>query len=157
MKKIHFLTLFLSTFLIFSCGFKVENFSKLTNFGISNVETVGDQRINYKIKSSLLLKTKQSDGPLINVNLITKKTKSIKEKNIKNEVTKYNLNIIVNVSFNKLGESKGDSFSVSKSLEYVVANRHSTTRDNENKSLEILSEKISQEIFEKLITQVDDL
>ncbi len=157
MKKIHFLTLFFSTFLIFSCGFKVENFSKLTNFSISNVETVGDQRINYKIKSSLLLKTKQSDGPLINVNLITKKTKSIKEKNIKNEVTKYNLNIIVNVSFNKLGESKGDSFSVSKSLEYVVANRHSTTRDNENKSLEILSEKISQEIFEKLITQVDDL
>ena len=76
---------------------------------------------------------------------------------IKNEVTKYNLNIIVNVSFNKLGESKEDSFSVSKSSEYVVANRHSTTRDNENKSLEILSEKVSQEIFEKLITQVDDL
>ena len=120
MKKIHFLTLFLSTFLIFSCGFKVENFSKLTNFSISNVETVGDQRINYKIKNSLLLKTKQSSGPLINVNLITKKTKSIKEKNIKNEVTKYNLNIIVNVSFNKLGDSKEDSFSVSRSLEYVV-------------------------------------
>ena len=39
-------------FVLNSCGFKVANFQQ--NFSINEINSIGDTRINYKIKNKLL-------------------------------------------------------------------------------------------------------
>ena len=81
-----------------SCGFKVINQSDLLNFHISDIESYGSKRINYKIKNKLLIINQDDDKKEIKLILNTKKTKTIKEKNIKNEITKYQITFNINVS-----------------------------------------------------------
>ena len=50
--KSKFLKLTLCFFLISSCGFKVSTLE--TNYKIAEIETVGDQRVNYVLKNELL-------------------------------------------------------------------------------------------------------
>lgn len=87
MKK-KFLLLLL-TFVIFSaCGYKIVNINELRNFEIKELLSSGDKRVNFLIKNELLLKKNKNFIKKIKVNLETKKTKEIKEKNIQNEITK---------------------------------------------------------------------
>ena len=80
-----------------SCGFKVINQSDLLNFYISDIESYGSKRINYKKKNKLLIINQDDDKKEIKLILNTKKTKTIKEKNIKNEITKYQITFNINV------------------------------------------------------------
>ena len=84
------------------CGFKVVNIADLNNFNIAEITTDGDKRINYKIKNRLLFNSNNNEENQIVVNLFTKKNKAIKEKNIKNEITKYRLSLLVDVKFNSI-------------------------------------------------------
>ena len=81
----------ISSILIFfltNCGFKVAETEKLLNYYIFEVTSSGDSRINYMLKNKLLQNTVGSSKKPIFINLKTVKTKTIKEKNIQNEVTK---------------------------------------------------------------------
>ena len=66
----------------------------------------GDKRINYKIKNNLFIYSKQKRQNEIILYLDTKKNKSIKEKNIKNEITKYQINLQVSVAFDLINSKK---------------------------------------------------
>tara|TARA_B100000614_G_C14508765_1_gene477643 strand:- start:19 stop:492 length:474 start_codon:yes stop_codon:yes gene_type:complete len=153
MKKLNFYLLpFIVLFLI-SCGFKVENYSKLSNFKISEISTQGDKRINYKLKNALLFQSSKNSSKLINIELQTNKNKTIKEKNIKNEITKYKIDISVDVIFNKISSKTKNSFNISRSGNFKVATQYSQTLNNEKKLIEMLTDKISQEIFNKLVLE----
>ena len=78
-----------------SCGFKVVDYSKLTNFRIVNIQTKGEKRINYKLKNKLLINNKDINAKSIDLRLKTTKQKIIKEKNLRNEITKYSLKKMV--------------------------------------------------------------
>ena len=82
-----FLVLFFTT----GCGYKVIDRSKFGNFGIAEMNTSGVTRINYKIKNKLFFNTDKNNNNLIILDLESKKTKKIEEKNDKNEITKYRL------------------------------------------------------------------
>ena len=91
--------IYIIIFIVFSgCGFKVINQSKNQAYNINEVLTAGEKRLNYYIKRDLIKKT-SSNIDNINISLFieTTKTKSIKETNNKNELTKYEINIIANV------------------------------------------------------------
>ena len=155
MKKLNFYLLpFIFLFLI-SCGFKVENYSKLSNFKISEISTQGDKRINYKLKNALLFQSSKNSSKLINIELQTNKNKTIKEKNIKNEITKYKIDISVDVIFNKISSKTKNSFNISRSGNFKVATQYSQTLNNEKKLIEMLTDKISQEIFNKLVLELN--
>ena len=98
MKKIYIFPILL-TFFTFGCGFKVINKSELGNFDIAEINTTGEKRINFKLKNKLLFNSTKNDNKLIKIDLNTKKIKNAKEKNIKNEITKYEISIIVDVKF----------------------------------------------------------
>ena len=86
-KKISFILtiiLFLS-----NCGFKIVDKSRMNDFTIQNINSDGDKRINFKIKNYLLNTDKKDSKNLLLIKLKTEKIKSIKEKNLKNEITKY--------------------------------------------------------------------
>ena len=140
-----FITLF-----IFGCGYKVVNYSEINNFDIASIETSGNKRINYKIKNKLLFNSSKNDKRLIKINLETIKDKKIKERNIRNEITKYQISIKVKISYSEINSLKKDQFEIIKSGSYNVAKQHSNTLDNEKKIVELLIENISDQILDQL-------
>jgi len=148
-----FLVLFFTT----GCGYKVIDRSKFGNFGIAEMNTSGVTRINYKIKNKLFFNTDKNNNNLIILDLESKKTKKIEEKNDKNEITKYRLFIKVDVSFKKITDTETSSFIVKKTGIYNVGNRYSQTLSNEKKLTEILTNDVVDEIFDELSIKLNDI
>tara|TARA_B100002019_G_C21184639_1_gene555526 strand:- start:471 stop:941 length:471 start_codon:yes stop_codon:yes gene_type:complete len=148
-----FLVLFFTT----GCGYKVIDRSKFGNFGIAEMNTSGETRINYKIKNKLFFNTDKNNNNLIILDLESKKTKKIEEKNDKNEITKYRLFISVDVSFKKITDTEISSFIVKKTGIYNVGNRYSQTLSNEKKLTEILTNDVVDEIFDELSIKLNDI
>ena len=148
-----FLVLFFTT----GCGYKVIDRSKFGNFGIVEMNTSGETRINYKIKNKLFFNTDKNNNNLIILDLESKKTKKIEEKNDKNEITKYRLFIKVDVSFKKITDTETSSFIVKKTGIYNVGNRYSQTLSNEKKLTEILTNDVVDEIFDELSIKLNDI
>ena len=148
-----FLVLFFTT----GCCYKVIDRSKFGNFGIAEMNTSGETRINYKIKNKLFFNTEKNNNNLIILDLESKKTKKIEEKNDKNEITKYRLFIKVDVSFKKITDTETSSFIVKKTGIYNVSNRYSQTLSNEKKLTEILTNDVVDEIFDELSIKLNDI
>ena len=73
-----------------NCGFKVLDKSTLDKIKINEINTAGDKKINFLIKSKIIkLSDPNSLGELINIDIDSKKNKNIKEKNKQNKITKY--------------------------------------------------------------------
>ena len=81
------------------------NRNSLTSFEVLEINTTGDKRINFVLKNKILQNNSKTPEKTININLVTNKIKNIKEKNIKNQITKYELQINVKVQFNELNKS----------------------------------------------------
>ena len=79
-----------------SCGFKVLKQSDL-NFNIISIETTGDKRINFNLRNKFQALHKNTNARKIKLVLETKKEKTIKEKNSKNEITKYLTKVTLNI------------------------------------------------------------
>jgi len=156
MKKKIILIFVLFT-IVSACGFKVVNQDQLRNFNIEKIVASGDKRINYFIKNKLKINRNIENKKLITLNLNTKKTKSVKEKNIKNEITKYEIRILVDIKFTILGENKVGSFALVDTGDYDVSKIHSQTLNNEKNLIKILTENISDELNENLVTKVNEL
>ena len=142
--------IFLS-FLLMSCGFKVVNQFDLINFNIIEVATTGEKRINYKIKNKLLQTTNAEKQQKINLKIETKKEKKVKEKNLKNEVTKYEIKLTIFTNYRVIGKDIEKNFKIEKEGEYAVNSQHSQTLLNEKKLIDTLSDGITDEIIKGLI------
>ena len=153
MKKIFILIvcLFLS-----QCGYKVIKYNDLLNFDISDINTDGDSRINFKIKNKLNLYRNTGKENIINLNIITTKDKTIKEKNIKNEITKYQLNIKSEIEVLSFNGKRIKKFSLQESGEFSVNNQYSQTLDNEKKISNLIAKKILDQIIDNLILISND-
>lgn len=141
-----FITLFL-----FGCGYKVVNYSEINNFDIASIETSGNKRINYKIKNKLLQTTNAEKQQKINLKIETKKEKKVKEKNLKNEVTKYEIKLTIFTNYRVIGKDIEKNFKIEKEGEYAVNSQHSQTLLNEKKLIDTLSDGITDEIIKGLI------
>ena len=148
------LLIIIAIFLTSSCGFKVINYSDLGNFEISSISATGDNRINFNIKNKLLASSKKG-GSLIEIELSSKKTREIKEKNIKNEITKYEVSISIITKFTNTLNNKTHQFKKSLSGDYSVAKKYSQTLNNEKKLLELLTNKITEEILNEIVIKVN--
>jgi hypothetical protein len=142
--------------LLLSCGFKIINENQLRNFDIVNISSTGDNRINFLLKNNLE-DDKEKFNKKIKLFLETKKLKEIKEKNIKNEITKYSINIKVKVDYSLVGNPKKGSFIVSKNGNYNVASQYSQTINNEKNLIISLTSLIEEDIVNNLIALINDL
>ena len=142
--------------LLLSCGFKIINENQLRNFDIVNISSTGDNRINFLLKNNLE-DDKEKFNKKIKLFLETKKLKEIKEKNIKNEITKYSINIKVKVDYSLIGNPKKKSFIVSKNGNYNVASQYSQTINNEKNLITSLTSLIEEDIVNNLIALINDL
>tara|TARA_B100000035_G_C20736658_1_gene437928 strand:+ start:70 stop:534 length:465 start_codon:yes stop_codon:yes gene_type:complete len=153
--KIIFITL--SILIVTGCGFKVENQTKLNNYNLANITTSGDNRIAYKLKNIISSHSSNASENTIDLTFKITKRKSIKEKNDKNQVTKYQVSINVQTIINKLGDSKTITFDTSNNGEYSVSSKNSQSLINEKKLISLLTENIANEIAEKMIRKINDI
>ena len=151
-----FLTLPLVLFLS-SCGFKVVNQAETIDFSIAEITTSGDKRVGFQIKNKLVLNKNSNFIKKINISLKANKNKIIKEKNIKNEITKYQIFIDVKVSIIEVNSLKKLEFTKSENGVYDVDTQFSNTIDNEKKLVEVLSASIAEDILDEIILLMNDL
>ena len=149
--------LFLFLFATVNCGFKVINESEKNNFSIQEIKTSGNKRINFKIKNNLLNYSKKNNQNILLIDLSTKKTKNIKEKNIKNEITKYEISLNINVRFNLINSDTNYKINLSNKGNYLVVDSYSTTLNNEKKLIDNLIENISEKILKKISLKLNDI
>lgn len=140
-----------------SCGFKVINKKELINFDISEINTTGDKQINYKIKNNLLRFKQNNKINLISLDIETKKNKSIKERNINNEITKFEISIVVDITVKGLNDNLSENFKISKNGNYIVDKKYASTLNNEKSLIKNITSNISDEIIEELILKFNDL
>ena len=154
MKK---LIAILLTLVLTGCGFKVVQNSSFNNFSISDIITEGDKRINYILKNKLLSASNESENKLIQISLKTNKDKQVKERNIKNEITKYQIQITIKVTCSEVSSGSEFEFSKSKTGDYSVSNQYSRTLGNEKKLVELLTDNIADQILNELKTKLNAL
>ena len=154
MKKIFsFLKSVTLILIVSNCGFKVVDQSKLINFKVDSISISGDSRVSYIIKNKLLPYSKNNEKKNIDLDIEIKKNKDIKEKNIKNEITKFQISIITIVQY---GDSLSEKFEILKKGDYSVTKQYSQTLNNEKKLIKTLSENLAEELIEKLVERLGD-
>ena len=155
MKKLKLITISILLILLTNCGFKIIDKRELINFNIKEISANGDRRINFELKNKLSDYNNPNSSKVIKIELNTKKDKSIKEKNIKNEITKYQIKVIVNVKLIRTDNINNLEFSVERKVDYVVADKFSQTLNNEKKLIRNISEKMSNDIIDEIINKLN--
>ena len=155
MKNLKLITIAISLVLLTGCGFKIIDKRELLNFNIKEISTNGDKRINFELKNKLSDYNDSNSSKVIRIELDTKKTKSIKEKNISNEITKYQIKVIVNVKLIKTDNTNNLEFTIEREGDYVVADKFSQTLNNEKKLIRNITEKISESIIGEIINKLN--
>ncbi len=155
MKNLKLITIAISLILLTGCGFKIIDKRELLNFNIKEISTNGDRRINFELKNKLSDYNDTNSSNLIKIELDTKKTKSIKEKNISNEITKYQIKVIVNVKLIKTDNTNNLEFTIEREGDFVVADKFSQTLNNEKKLIRNITEKISESIISEIINKLN--
>ena len=123
----------------------------MLNFNIKEISISGDKRINFELKNKLSSYNDTNSNKIIKIELDTKNTKSIKEKNVNNEITKYQIKVVVNVKLIRTDNLNNLEFSVEREGNYVVADKFSQTLNNEKRLIDNLIDKISEDIIDEII------
>ena len=155
MKKIILITLL--TFFLNNCGFKVINYSDLVKYNITEIKLLGDKSINHKIKSKLMYRTSVPQERKINLVIETTKNKSIKEKNSRNEITKYNVSISSTVKVMNTMQENIFNLQITKIGDYTVGDRHANTLENEKNVLKDITNQIADDVFRQISLKLNDL
>ena len=142
--------------LISGCGFKAVNQEYLNQYKIIELNIKGDARLSYLLKNKLKFNNENSNKS-IKLNVIIDKTKNIREKNIKNEITKYQISITVKTDYYLIEENKSGNFLLSVTGDHNVSSRYRETLNNEKKLINSLMSDISEQLFRDLLINLNDL
>lgn len=157
MRRLVKLTYPIIFILLVNCGFEVLDKSLLNELQINKINTVGDKRINFLIKNKInKLISPNSSNKLININIISKKNKKIKEKNNKNKITKYTIEVISEIEILFVNQNIRKKNIVIEQGYYNVTDNNNTNRENQKQLENNLSEKISQEIIKNIFNLIND-
>ena len=155
MKLKTFIILIFAIFLT-GCGFKVVNQNYLNDYKLNEINIAGDNRISYLLKNKLKI-FKQNGSKDLKIDITINKIKNINEKNIQNQITKYEILIIVNVKFFVTEKNLTDNFTITKSGVYSVNDRYSETVNNEKRLVKNMVNNINEQIFKNLRIKLDDI
>ena len=155
MNNLKLIIIAISLILLTNCGFKIIDKRELLNFNIEEISASGDKRINFKLKNKLSDYNNINSNKIISIELDTKNVKSIKEKNLNNKITKYQIKVTVNVKLIKTDNTNNLEFTIEREGDYVVADKFSQTLNNEKKLIGNITEKISESIIGEIINKLN--
>jgi len=148
-KKISIITLTFCVILC-GCGFKPLKMTNINNISLTELDVEGNKIINFKISTYL----KQTLETQIKVSINSKKKRDIKEKNSKNEITKYNLYITSVVKVDILGTGKNFTFTLTKLNEYKVDDQYSVTVENEKRATNEIINVLSKDMVKNILLKM---
>ena len=146
--------LFFFLFLLSSCGFKVV--TNTNNYNFDDIIISGDKRVNYTLKNKLISSSNTKSTNVIKLNIFTDKEKIIKEKNISNKVTKYEIKINAKIDYSFIKNGIKDNLTIVKTGFYDVGTRYSETLNNEKKLTNLLIDSLTKEIIKNLNIKLND-
>ena len=144
------ITPLLILFLISSCSYQKMNSVDQKKFNIKEFEVTGDSRESFVIKKKIQRFSNKNSENKIKILIELKKNKSIKEKNIQNKVTKYNVSLSANVKIIELDTNKEIKRSFAANEIYNVEDSYSNTINNSKEANNSLIERIVDEILDQL-------
>jgi outer membrane lipopolysaccharide assembly protein LptE/RlpB len=156
MKKLtNFCVILILIFFLNSCGFKLVNNSELLEFNITNIETKNNKRIDFLIKQNLKrsLSNKEASNQIMLV-IENKVNRSVAEKNIKNQITKYKIDINTNVQIITAQTNKIRQLDISVFGTYEFGDTQAITTNNKKTLENLLAKRISKEILNKIILDI---
>lgn len=160
MKYLHTLKIsFILIFLFHSCGFKALDYQAVKELSISEITTKGNKNINFNLTNDLkqLFSENINVKKQIKVDIDTKEEKTIREKNKKNEITKYEISIKTKLSISSDINDLNFSIDLEKKGQYQVDQKNIKTIQNEKKARKDIVSSLSNEIFEQILLKLNDL
>ena len=157
-KNIRLIYIFGLFIFVASCGFEPIRFNNINNVSVAEITSTGNQNINFKLANYLkqVLGFKKNNPIKIKINLGTNQDKIIKEKNNKNEITKYTIIVTTKVRVTFLNEGNKLNFDIIKKNQYQVDDQFSITSANERESLNQIIKNLSEEIFQTILMKIND-
>ena len=133
-----------------SCSYQKMNSADQKKFYIQEFEIDGDYKESFVIQKNIQrFSNKESSNRIkIVVDLIKKKT--IKEKNIQNKVTKYNLELSADVKIVDLSTNQEIRRVFKANQTYNVEDSYSSTVNNSKEANNSLIDRIVDEILDQL-------
>ena len=131
MNKINlFIITILSILFAISCSYQKMNSIDQKKFHIQEFEVSGDARDSFLIQKKIQRFSNKDSNNKIKILIELEKSKTIKEKNIQNKVTKYNLSLTANVKIIELNSTKEIERSFKGNQAYSVDDSYSSTVNN---------------------------
>ena len=153
--------LFIILIFINSCGFKVININENLKIDVVEINSEGEKKINYILKNKINYSLNQNkdleDSKSLIIKLKTLKNKKIKEKNIKNEITKYNVSLQIDVEVHNINNQKKIFFTLKDEDNYNVDTQSSVTTNNEKSTIKTLSKRLAEEVINMISNRINDL
>ena len=140
--------------LLTSCGFEVVK--NTYGFNILEINAEGNKKISYALKNSIKINNSDLNKNFIKINIVSEKVKLIKEKNIQNKITKYEIKIVSNVKYMILPENITKILTINKAANYNVADNKVETLNNEKKLIDNLIDRMADEILLKISLDFND-
>ena len=152
--KAKFFISFICILVLSGCGYSLANVER--NYRVTNINTEGDIKANFKLRNKILITSLKGSSNLIELNNEKKIDKSIKEKNIKNQINKYQIKITSSVNYKSLNKDKEGEFEIIKVGNYKVSKKYSQTLNSEKSIINSLINEIADEINENLSLSFND-
>ncbi len=151
MKKIKllFILVFLMVFNS-SCSYKKMNSVDQKKFDIQDFEISGGATETFIIQKKIQRFSNKKSENKIKLIIDLKKNETIKEKNIQNKVTKYNIELSADVKIIDLNKANEILRTFSANQIYSVEDSYSNTVNNSKEANNSLIEKIANEILDQL-------
>ena len=119
-------------------------------FFIQEFEVLGDARESFMIQKKIQRFSNKESENKIKISIDLKKDRTIKEKNIQNKVTKYNISLAAEIIIIDLKTTKKVKRTFKANKSYNVDDRHSTTISNAKDANNDLIDTIVNEILDQL-------
>ena len=151
-KKIYIYTAIALIIVLSSCGFKPVDKSKFLDFNIVELNTNNNKKINFILRQKIkrALSNKEAPNQII-LTINTNQIRNVNEKNVKNQITKYEISLTAKVDILFLEKNKSKIFEVNDKGVYDIGNTHSDTIKNKKAVEELLAKRISEKIINKII------
>ena len=140
--------------LLFGCGYKVVDKSNLRNFYITEITNTGDNRINFKIKNKLLFNNPENKQKPLSLTIDSNKKKNIYEKNDKNEITKYKIDVEIKVKYVEVVNKNNGNFVINASKILDVKDQQSSTLNRERKLVDLMCDDLADKILDKIYLRI---
>ena len=137
-------------FLVTSCSYQKMNSTDQKKFFIQEFEIDGDTRESFIIQKKIQRFSNKDSTNKIKILIKLTKNKTIKEKNIQNKVTKYNLSLLADVKIVELNTTNEIKRTFVANQTYDVDDNYSNTVNNSKAANNRLIDKIVDEILDQL-------